>query len=591
MIASMSFAGSTQKRRPSLLRPSVPIAFEPELGDDARVYRRLVRAAESGTEALRSTISSELSHTTRPATQFALLILRDILQLGGTVWSRDSRLLVSWPDWSGVAGRHNARRALEAARDDEIRSTVDLRRVTPLFLPAIAAQDLLRLAQEGHFELLSVKDVHPSGIPYSEGFSAALRYWTMPYRGRTGRMVRFVLTVSHKDISPGPVIVGILEMGDEAPFCTWRDDLIGLSVEATLNWLSEDPASRGAIAAKRLRRIRKSLKPLESGQSLADIPAAEVISSEKTILRLAAGRSSVGDDDVDLLHTRRRAIYGLRLAYGEAALARVSTGEPIEGATRQWLLNGIRALRDLLVPRLHMEVTVCGAVPPFSQLLGGKLMVAQFAHPSVIDAAQTPLGELVSRTFEVDTLSAEITSPGMIATTTKGLYSGHSPLYNRGVIPGDLGDIRLRKVAETRGHTSTLLSRATANAARQLAARNIDNGERRVSQLYGSGGAKRHRMLEMAAQQIGLSTDLINAGIRRPVYGAAFVSNPEQVAWENSEPAWTIRRTEKASDYMQRAVDGWRLRWLPKATARFPPAQSFPSSLTMMLESIESTTD
>src|SRR5690606_24050547 len=134
MIASMSFAGSTQKRRPSLLRPSVPIAFEPELGDDARVYRRLVRAAESGTEALRSTISSELSHTTRPATQFALLILRDILQLGGTVWSRDSRLLVSWPDWSGVAGRHNARRALEAARDDEIRSTVDLRRVTPLFL-------------------------------------------------------------------------------------------------------------------------------------------------------------------------------------------------------------------------------------------------------------------------------------------------------------------------------------------------------------------------------------------------------------------------------------------------------------------------
>lgn len=590
MIASMSSAGSTQKS-PSPSRSSAPIAFEPDLGDDARVYRRLVRAAASGTEALQSAISTELSHPSKPATTFALHILRDILQLGGTVWSRDSRLLVAWPDWSGAAGRLNARKALEAARDDELRSTVNLHRVAPLFLPSIDGESLLRLVREGRFDLVSAKEVHPSGVPYSEGFAAALRYWSMPYRGRTGRMVRFVLTVSHEDISPNPVIVGILELGDEAPFCTWRDDLIGLSMEATLRWLAQDPTALSAIAANRLRRIRRALKPLESGQSLAKVPATDIIASEKTLLKLAAGRSSVDDNEVDLLHARRRAIYGLRLAYGEAALSRVSAGEPFEGVTRRWLLNGIRALRDLLVPRLHMEVTVCGAIPPFTHALGGKLMVAQFAHPFVIEAAQTPLGELVSRTFEVEILSAEITSPGMIATTTKGLYSGHSPLYNRSLIPGDSTAIRLRKIAETRGHTSTLLSKATATAARMLAASGVDNGARRVSQLYGSGGAKRHRMLELAAQHIGLSTDLINAGIRRPVYGAAFVSNPGQISWENAEPDWIIRRTEEAGDYMQRAVDGWRGRWLAKRAARLHASRSFPGSLAMMLESDESTND
>lgn len=590
MIAAMSSADSHKKSTPSKPRPSAPIAFEPDLGQDARVYRRLVRAAEAGAESLKAALSIELARSKNPATKFALHVLRDILQLGGIVWVRDSRLLVAWPNWSGPTGRLNARKALAAARDDEVRSTVDPRRIAPLFLSSINGPNLLRLVREGQFELVTAKDNHPSGIPYGEGFTAALRYWSMPYRGRTGRMARFILTVRHETIAPNPVIVGILELGDEAPFCTWRDNLIGLSTEATLHWLSHETANRSTIAATRLRRIRRALKPLESGQNLSKVPALEIINAEKAYLKLAAGRSSVDDSEVDLLDDRRRAIYGLRLAYGEAALDRVSDGEPVEGVTRRWLINGIRALRDLLVPRLHMEVTVCGAIPPFSQVLGGKLIVAQFAHPYIIDAAQTPLGELISRTFELEAISAEITSPGMIATTTKGLYSGHSPLYNRSLIPGDSAPISLRKIAETRGHTSTLLSKATAAAAKQLAAASADHRERRVSQLYGSGGAKRHRMLETAAQQIGLSKDLINAGIRRPVYGAVYVTNAVEVAWENAKPAWVIRRDDRPSEYMQRAVEAWRNRWLPKAATRLSDSITFPGSLAMMLESNESDT-
>src|SRR5262245_46495595 len=47
--------------------------------------------------------------------QFCASLLADILRAGGAVWVRDSRLLVSWPDWEGNEGRRNAQVAMAAA--------------------------------------------------------------------------------------------------------------------------------------------------------------------------------------------------------------------------------------------------------------------------------------------------------------------------------------------------------------------------------------------------------------------------------------------------------------------------------------------
>ena len=454
-------------------------------------------------------------------------------------------------------------------------------RLRPLFLGDIGAGDLIRLAREGHFEFTPATEKHPSGLSYMEGFNAALAYWSMPYRGRTGRMIRFVLTVRHSDLAAEPRVVGILELGDEAPFCSWRDNLIGLSMLATERWFGA--AQHRAIGAEeRLRRVRGTLRPLETGPNLASLTAREILSRKAEIESLAAGRSTVRDHELSQLFDRRRAIYALRLALGETALHQISSGSPYTPETRRMLAEGTRALRDLMVPRLHMEVTVCGAIPPFSEVLGGKLVVAQFANPQVIQAISTPLGDLISRTFFPDALSEEIFSPGMTAITTKGLYAGHSPLYNRATVPGTESHLVLRKIADTAGQTSTLMSRATANAARKLVASIEDAGERKVSNVYGSGGAKRHRILEVAARQAGVSMELVNAGIRRPVYGLGFVNNPEAVAWAKDAPDWRIDRSETETQYVTRAVSEWRKRWVDKALARLQGRdvlQGLPSEL------------
>lgn len=581
ILGMVSQQTHTQASEPGL--PAKPILFEPDLGSDWPVYRRLVRSLARGGRAFEIALESELAGGLGPKAYFALSVLRDISAVGGRIAVRDSRIYVSWPIWTGPDGRSNARRALEVARDDEVGDAVDTQRLGALFLSETRPDDLIRLGHEGEFVLRSAKDMHPSGLSYSDGFAAAMRYWSMPYRGRTGRTRRFVLTVEHGEFAPQPAIVGILELGDEAPFCSWRDNLIGLSLPAAEKWLFGAPEFRGALAKQRLRRIRRALRPVDVGLDLAGLSASDVLAMAPKVSELAAGRSSVEDHQEEVLDSRRRAIYGLRLATGEAAFEIAERGGEWTSEARSMFAQGVRALHDTLVPRFHMEVTVCGAVPPFSYALGGKLLVAMFAHPEVNASVKTPLGHLLARTFYVEQIEDELSSPGMTAVTTKGLYSEHSPLYTRSSMPGLDSPVQLRKIAETQGNTSTLLSRGTADAARKLIAYGAKNGERVVSRLYGSGGAKRHRALEVAAQQAGVDSRLINAGIKRPVYGASLVENAGEVAWAAAEPIWRIRSGETAGSYVDRAVSAWRERWLPKAASRLQSEELLPGLFASML--------
>ena len=64
--------------------------------------------------------------------QFCASVLKDVLRAGGRL-VRDSRLLVSWPDWEGPDGRRNAQIAVAAAREMRPLKDDELSRVQPMF--------------------------------------------------------------------------------------------------------------------------------------------------------------------------------------------------------------------------------------------------------------------------------------------------------------------------------------------------------------------------------------------------------------------------------------------------------------------------
>jgi hypothetical protein len=67
------------------------------------------------------------------------------------------------------------------------------------------------------------------------------------------------------------------------------------------------------------------------------------------------------------------------------------------------------------------------------------------------------------------------------------------------------------------------------------------------------------------------------AGIKRPVYGMQFAGNAADVNWLGDPPDWTIDRSEKRDDFVKRATELWRQRWLSRAIDRISDYAIAPS--------------
>lgn len=519
---------------------------------------------------------------------FTLSLLRDILECAGSIWVRDGRIFLAWPNWEGQLGRKAAQEAMKKSRDLRPLRKEEIDRVAPLFLEGVDGQTLSKIISEGQFSLVRASDIHPTGVPYSEAFSAALRFWSMPYRGRTGRSRRFLLICNHPLVGNDPVVAGIIELGDEAPFCTWRDELLGLTTDGFLSWLDGVVDKDAAItqAKETLKNYRRTLLATSCGKDFSAMAASEIVSQERELETQAAGRSLASSDGSNvLLKDQKRITYALRFARGEYGLEQLKRGTPLD-EVKKHISQGIRALHDVILPRLHMEVTICGAIPPFSDALVGKLLVNYFVHPYLLSAPTESEGTLLSWSFDKEKLERLIPKHGLMAATTKGLYAGHSAIYNRATVPGKDGrPIKLKWLANTEGNTSTLISTATSDIAKTVS-RLMANSKVEISQVYGSGGAKRHRLLSQVATVSELSRDIVNAAIYRPVYGTKLLSNIFETIWLGQEPNWLVDVHKTSDEFDLVAVGNWRDRWLSRAVDRVQDYLLCPSLVEFLQEDL-----
>ncbi len=350
-------------------------------------------------------------------------------------------------------------------------------------------------------------------------------------------------------------------MGDEAPYSTERDQLLALQPAKFLDWFFAMP-HRVAVAAdltKLFHRLREAVLPVEDFPVPGDLDRVLAVDAEIEARASGRSQSHIG------LADKKRLAYVLRLAHGERLFRRLSEGAAVD-KTDASLREGIRAIHDLTVPRVHMEVTICGALPPFNAALAGKLVVSFLAHPSILEATKGTPGQIVQSVFDIERIDGLLPDAGVIAITTKGLYPGHSALYNRAAVPGlDARPVRLRKLGDTRGESTMLMGERTARLAKRVVEGARESG--RVALAYGTGGSKRMRFLESAAVESGLSQRIVHAGIRRPVYGLRLVSNLPEVIWCRAQPHWVVDTSLSAEDYSDTATALWRTQWGDRASA------------------------
>ncbi len=519
---------------------------------DAEVIRDLARNAAG---EWRSGPSSER----KLRWALSLSILSDILTAGGTIHTVDSSLHVAWPDWSTDEGRAGLRHALESLRG-EMRYGRVAPEVISTLSPALPPTEVVRLVDEGQFSLMEAGDIHPSGVAYGDIFSAARRYWTMPHRDREGRNRRLVMTVSHKSLR-WPLPAGILEVGDASPIATERDTLLGLTPSALSEWLRQPQrmAERLHLLSDRLEAIHGALLPIP-GIRIRRADFGAQFAMIGSLEEAAAGRSKGEEQHVD----KKRTAYLARLLRGLRAVADLRDERT---ARPEDLQATARLMRDLTVPRVTLELTLCGALPPFSQALLGKLVVAFAGDPRIRGVCKSDPGEILGSVFDLSILKEQLPSAGAVLLTTKGLFPHHSAQYSRAELPRKHSDLRVpvKKIGETTGITASLMSKSTYDLAKAFL--DLPHQQRMVASAFGTGGSKRQRRIEAAVSSLGLPEGIIHPRLQRPIYAAELALNLRDVAIANRRPQWAVS-TATVTGYASEAYDLWRSQWLTRAKKR-----------------------
>jgi len=204
-----------------------------------------------------------------------------------------------------------------------------------------------------------------------------------------------------------------------------------------------------------------------------------------------------------------------------------------------------------------MDAYVLGAVPPYSMLLGGKLVALLTLSNEVREHFSRKYAS--SKTL----IRKQRRQPWLtLITTTSAL--GRSSIYNRIKLDGYEF---WRSVGFTQGSGEFHFSNGVYEQIRAYAESNCEPTAKDPS--WGKGFRSRREVLKKCLADIGLSTNLIYHGIQREIYVAPLAHNTQQfLRGEISQPDFN---DWPAGELAQRFLE----RWLLPRAQRMPEYRSF----------------
>ena len=171
--------------------------------------------------------------------------------------------------------------------------------------------------------------------------------------------------------------------------------------------------------------------------------------------------------------------------------------------------------RDRAARLVHvMDAYVLGAVPPYSLLIGGKMVAALMGSQEVNDAYERKyLGKeaVISQKSHRARL--------VLLTTTSAL--GRSSLYNRLLVPGG---VRFSRIGETKGFGHFHISGEIFEALRAYLKE--EGHPYAAGNRFGMGPNWKIRVIRAALDHLGMDgNSILKHGIRREVYAVPLADN------------------------------------------------------------------
>ena len=373
--------------------------------------------------------------------------------------------------------------------------------------------------------------------------------WSLEYRSTPGRQMPLLIRNAARQKRP---VIGIAMLASPVVRMRVRDDWIGWNPEPFIERLRAGKWDVEVALRALVSRLERSIAEIRWDDMLS--PDELAFPSERTILRLeqrSAGAAIARIKQLEAAYTEaEEANEAVRSQRDHAKIApeltdwltasddplfvrkRSETLAQLLDAKRtfqalDWTKGG-RALMDVLVQHPNglrsistamlevrkaglssqvADVSVCGAVPPYNSLLGGKLVALLMASEEVRDAYRNRYADQVSIISSPMAGRAVYRPAELKVLTTTSLYGNGSSQYNRLKLraidyPVLDHDIAWQELAKTAGYGTVHLSPTTVRVLREVSERMYR--ARRVNHRFGEGASPRLRQIREAVEALGI---------------------------------------------------------------------------------------
>lgn len=605
--------------KPYPLQPTLPPAAEPFV---QQLRDGLAHCRTQGfcIEELLATVLTSLqqSHLTEAdylATRLFFEILQDLTRQGWGFAYRGEQFTAIPPGAVNGHGtdqqeiKRQIRASLVAARDDQLREPsirrfiLDMERprwvrgqqvsVLSLFVaphdfaadlqrrlhaPPALRDELLLDAVQPYLQMATdERDTH-TNLRLINIWRYCRYTWSLPYSSIPGRQIFYLVRDASRPLHP---VMGIGALGNSIVQITERDRIIGWSLDA----LRHDPTLpaqlphlEAAIEYALGEVYWHDLVTEEDIRAPTDVRLAHLaeIAHRIPLASRTEDRSKATnrfDDTHSDLYRRKRALELHSLLRSKYTFQLARTLTQTDQHCCEWLLaheDGLQALGVAIrsIKKRHvgvsmMDVTTCGAIPPYSEVLGGKLTAVLMGSPQVIADYRHRYKDTSSEIASRMKGEAVVRPAQLVLLGTTSLYYVGSSQYNRLRVPVANGELRYHNIGKTRGYGTVHLSQRTYRTLQQLLRSHADL--KPESSTFAAGVNYKMRSVASALGHLGLSR-LQKHETPRLVYLVPLATNwREYLTGRASEPHYIYSNVEQYAEETAQLVAYWKQRWfLPR---------------------------
>lgn len=444
--------------------------------------------------------------------------------------------------------------------------------------------------------------------------------WSIPYKTMPGRNLFYLV---RDRLQPYHPIIGIFALGNSVLNLTVRDDDIGWTVEAIKDNMTiktettvcehmiggtdgkkvktkinrtieteEEFLSRSSEYADRMYPLLlKNIEDAISEIYLKDLgyhrntkyPSQEKIDellamaskyAEMSINNKNNETSPKWEDEAQTnLFKRKRAAELAKLLQTKRVFNEVN-GDTNADKLMQIISTekGRKAIHTALIANRKrkigsnmMDIIVCGSIPPYNELLGGKLISILACSPTVVRDYTYRYRNQVSEIASRMKGKRVVRDSRLVYLGTTSLYAVGSSQYNRIKVPlqSDF-NLEFRRMGITEGYGTVFFSKETTTLFSKLLV--IQDGGKKINHVFGEGTSPRFRMINRGLSSIGIKAEaFLKHYSPRIVYSIDLAQNTNNylVGFDDDvNYGYDLDDANAVQQKTQELIDYWYDRWL-----------------------------